>query len=251
MLIGNKILRYAEIDSTNAEVKRLAEISAVENGNVVAAALQTAGRGRRGRLWESPLGGLYFSVFLTPPNLPNLAGHIAMLTGASVASVVNELAPGAPCRLKWCNDVVAPGRGGQGWRKLSGLLAESVFFGEELEYIIMGIGININSVSQPNSVSCLELGAGVSPEGLLPLVLRELDKNYALLGTAGFEAVSGKYRELCVNVGKEVRVFIDAQVTEGFCRGITPDGHMLVETAGGLITVHAGTATVRGEDGYS
>ncbi|GHU51934.1 hypothetical protein AGMMS49975_06740 [Clostridia bacterium] len=238
MTIGNKIIRYDSIDSTNDEIKRLARLSPLEHGTVVTAGEQTAGRGRLGRTWLSPRGGLYFSVYLAPNEIyPDFAGHIAMFVGVSVAASL-----GVPCHLKWTNDVVIKHNG---IKKVSGLLSETVFEGDTPLFTVIGIGVNVKSLRE-NYISLEDVGVNLTPDALLPRILSEMDKNYPRLGSPEIRA---RYKELCVNLGEYAKITSHGRELEGICTDITHGGHMLLQTQDGITEVFAGEATLRGANG--
>lgn len=143
-LVGEEVIRLAETDSTNAEAWRRARLGAA-SGTVVVAGAQTSGRGRQGRKWLSAPGlGLYFSTLFRPGFLPPSAAPAFTMLGAVAARRVAALLGAPAVRLKWPNDLVVPGAGGSPLRKLGGVLAEAASAGEELQAVVLGIGLNLN-----------------------------------------------------------------------------------------------------------
>ncbi len=135
-LVGKKLILLDEVDSTNEEVKRLAAQGA-EDGTVVAAEHQTSGRGRFGRVWDSDNGGLYFTILLRPELPPSDIASITLAAGYGVCLAVREYS-GADARIKWPNDVII------GNRKICGILTEMAAQSDRIDYVAIGIGINLN-----------------------------------------------------------------------------------------------------------
>lgn len=133
---GKRIVFLREVGSTNEYAKELASYGAKE-GTVVLAETQTAGRGRLGRAWISPKGGLYFSVILRPRISASEAVKLVFVAGLAVARILEEVC-GLHVEIKKPNDVLVNGK------KISGILAETNTTGEKVNYTIIGIGINVN-----------------------------------------------------------------------------------------------------------
>ena len=132
-----RILSFASIDSTNEEIRRRAKTGAPE-GTAVMAESQTAGRGRRGRVWVSPPGNLYCSLLLRPQCAPKDAGNLSFAAALAVAEALLPLLPeGIDLRFKWPNDVLLDGK------KVAGILIESEVEGGSLSFAVVGAGINV------------------------------------------------------------------------------------------------------------
>jgi BirA family biotin operon repressor/biotin-[acetyl-CoA-carboxylase] ligase len=135
--IGRNIEYHEEVESTNTEALRLAQQDA-EEGTVVIAEAQSAGRGRLDRSWESPPAmNLYLSVVLRPDIPAVSASLIPLMVGVAVADVISQYCPGQ-VRLKWPNDVLIDGK------KICGILAEMRTKADRVSFIIAGIGVNLN-----------------------------------------------------------------------------------------------------------
>ncbi len=136
-IIGKRILRFPALESTNDTALTLARKGA-EDGTVVTAQAQTKGRGRHGRRWHSPKGmGLYFSVLLRPPIIPEEIHRITIISAVAVAGAIVRYT-GFPARIKWPNDI---------WindRKVCGILTESESSRYYVKHMVIGIGINVN-----------------------------------------------------------------------------------------------------------
>src|SRR5512146_93191 len=135
---GFRLHRYKTLGSTNDEAKALARAGAPD-GTIVWAGEQTAGRGRRGRVWRSPPGNLYVSVVLRPDATPARAAQLGFVAALGLGDALRRLAgPALNLRYKWPNDVLANGR------KLAGILLESETSTKvRVDFVVLGLGVNI------------------------------------------------------------------------------------------------------------
>ena len=193
------VRRFAEVDSTNRVAADLARGGAAD-GLVVVADHQTAGRGRRGRRWESGPGtSLLVSVVLRPvPALVTLAAGVAAAEACAAVA-------GAGVRLKWPNDVMAD----EG--KLGGILSELVG-----DAAIVGLGMNLGWA--PPGAACL--GPEVDPEALLTAWLAALDEPVDVLA---------RYRRRCSTLGRRVRVELPGETLEGVADDVDDQGRLVVD----------------------
>lgn len=239
------ILKYDSLPSTNTEAARQAALGADE-GVCVVAREQTAGRGRRERVWISPPdAGLYFSIILRP-RLELRAWPLITLMGAlAVADALDE-ACGLETDIKWPNDIYAGGR------KVCGILAETV---ETIagRAAIVGIGINLRRESFPpelrEAATSVEEETKSMPdaEQLLGALTRSLARRSdALHESGGAEEVLAEWTARSSYAeGMHVRVALgDTETLKGITRGLASDGALRVETSAGEIrVVHAGDVT--------
>jgi BirA family transcriptional regulator, biotin operon repressor / biotin---[acetyl-CoA-carboxylase] ligase len=247
--LGKKIHYFSELDSTNSHARRLAEQSAPE-GEVVIAESQTLGRGRLGRPWVSPpYVNLYLSVILRPKLPPIDAPQITLMAGVALADAVAEFIPVVPA-IKWPNDILAGGR------KLAGVLTESACRAEGIDFVILGIGVNINYPveSMPGAIrqratSLISLaGASVSRESVLRRLIQDLDRCYGELEETGFQALAARWEARFELRGKKVRVEMTDRIIIGTARGIDRDGALILEDGRGeLERVVAGNVVPVGD----
>lgn len=249
--IGGRIYRYEEIDSTNTQAKRLAEEGAPHRSLVVAEA-QTAGRGRHGRGWVSePGSGLWFSLLLRPQFPPDRASMVTLVAAMAVTKGIRRIT-GQSVMIKWPNDVVLDGK------KVCGILTELNARMEHINYMVVGIGINIHKQQFPPEL--LEKATALEQEQALQVdrtrllegVLEEFEAYYQRF-LSGFDVslFQEEYEQLLVNRGREVRVLDSAGPYQGIARGINEKGELLVECSQGLVAVNAGEVSVRGIYGYT
>jgi BirA family biotin operon repressor/biotin-[acetyl-CoA-carboxylase] ligase len=235
-------LRVVEVTgSTNADVAVLAK-SGELGGLVLTAEHQAAGRGRLDRVWTAPpRSGLSFSVLLRPAGVPVSAWSLLpLLGGVSVASAVSSVA-GIEVGLKWPNDLLI------GERKLGGILAERVETPDGAA-VVVGVGLNIglreSELPVPTATSLVLAGAAnVDRTAILSAILRVLADEYAHWQAAAGAGVRllGLYRELCVTLGRDVRVELaGAQTIEGRAVDVEPDGSLIVESLHNRRSISAG-----------
>jgi BirA family transcriptional regulator, biotin operon repressor / biotin---[acetyl-CoA-carboxylase] ligase len=240
--LGAKFHYFAELTSTNSYARELAENGA-EEGEVVIAESQTQGRGRLGRRWESPpLANLYFSVILRPALVPAHAPQITLMAAVALAETVGSLIAQAPT-IKWPNDILVEGK------KLAGVLTEAACGSERIEYVILGIGVNVNYRidSMPPEIrqratSIADLTQrGVDREGVMLRLIQALDRCYGELEETGFETLRPRWEAYFSLGGRRVRVELLDQVLIGRARGIERDGALVLEDEhGDLQNIYAG-----------
>jgi BirA family biotin operon repressor/biotin-[acetyl-CoA-carboxylase] ligase len=241
--LGARVLWYDEIGSTNDRALAWAELGA-EEGCLVVADAQSAGRGRLGRSWASPAGaGIYATVLLRPP--PHATGLLTLAAGLAVAEGI-ERATGLHAHLKWPNDVVLPTRIGLP-RKLAGILAEAGSSGERTLHVVVGMGINVLPAAYPADVASRatslesELGRPVSRGLVLAECLAALWFRYSSLVGGGSAGVLVAWRErAAATFARRVEWDGPAGRRAGVARDVGDDGALLVEADGGLVRVTAG-----------
>ena len=229
-----KLVKLDVVSSTNDVARQLAEAGWPE-GTVVVAAEQTAGRGRFGRRWESPRGGLWFSVLLRPALGPEDISRLPIVAGLAVARALRS-SFGLEIELKWPNDVLIEGK------KICGILVETSFTGSKLDFVILGIGINANfephelpePISSCSTTLRAELGHDEDLEALLFSVLRELSACYdALLSGRGEELL--REAEELMGFPRMARVLSGGRELVGLAIGLADDGSLLVKSEDGRV----------------
>ena len=245
--MGQTIYFYEETDTTNNRARELALEGAPE-GTLVVAEKQTAGRGRRGKVWESPLGtGIWMSLVLRPQIAPTEASVLTLLCGLATAEAI-EAKTGLSAGIKWPNDILINGK------KAVGILTEMDCEMSEVHFVIPGIGINVNTASFPPEIAeiatslYLECGKTVSRRRLVHKVLERLEEHYeTFLRTGSFAAMLEDYRKHCITLGKEVHV-LGREPFFAEALDITPEGELLVRRAdnGKEEVVFSGEVSIRG-----
>lgn len=247
----DNIVYYESIDSTNAQAKRLAEGGA-EHGTLVVADAQTAGRGRKGRVWQSPAGkNLYFSLLLRDDIVPEKASMLTLVMGLSVQEAILKHC-GVETYIKWPNDIVLEEK------KLAGILTEMHFGENKAPYVIIGTGVNIKSQEFSPELADKAIylesktNGEISGKALLQTIMECFEANYALfLKTMDLSLLCEAYNDVLINRGKEVRVLDPAGAYNGVAEGMNIEGELLVRLVDGNVKrVYSGEVSVRGIFGY-
>ncbi|MGI6550830.1 MAG: biotin--[acetyl-CoA-carboxylase] ligase [Syntrophomonadales bacterium] len=222
---------YPEIDSTNNRALELAAEGYPE-GTVVVAETQTAGRGRRGRTWHSPARhGIYLSVILRPPLPVREVPRVSLLVGVAVAETL-EAEYDLPARVKWPNDILV------NHRKIAGILSEVVTSPQQgVDYIVTGIGLNINNPledfppdlrTDPTSVMA-ERDTPVSRVRILQGLLMRLESRYYQLLAGDWGGILKKGKDLSMVLGQEIKFDTPGGLAAGRAVDIDNDGFLLVQ----------------------
>jgi BirA family biotin operon repressor/biotin-[acetyl-CoA-carboxylase] ligase len=245
--LGRRLVCVPVTGSTNVDAAELARGGAPE-GTVVIADTQTAGRGRLGRSWVSVRGlNLYMSVVLRPAIPPGAAPQLSLVSGIAVARALE--AEGLRPRIKWPNDVLLDGR------KTCGVLTELEAEADRVEFVIVGIGVNLNSRPEhfppelrPIATSaCIAGGRPVARARFAARLLAELEHCYDRYAEAGFTALAGEWNARSALTGRQVTVAGAARATvSGACAGIDDDGALLLVDGATRHRVLAGDVTVLG-----
>lgn len=228
--------------STNDEAARLARAGA-PGGTIVTAERQTAGRGRHGRVWESPAEvGVYYSCVL---RLPLAIRDVPALTLAvGIAACDTARAFGAPCKLKWPNDLVvrSPSFGDGDLRKLGGILTETTSAGARVDAVIVGIGINVSGDRDPalRATSISDHASAPDRELVIARLTAELEPWIERYVAGGVAAIAGAWEDRA-DLDARVRATVDGAVVTGCARGLDADGALrLIDDDGREHRVTAG-----------
>ena len=248
---GSELHFYRITGSTNLLAKQAGEEDA-PHGALFVADEQTAGRGRRGRSWQSPPGAnIYFTILLRPDFAPDQASMLTLVMAHSVACAIHRLT-GLEPSIKWPNDVLLEGK------KVCGILTEMSVEREYSHYVVCGVGINVVSQDFPegireHAIAVEEVyGQAVSKGALLQYVMEDFERDYDAFVAAGdLTPLLESYNGMLVNRDRRVRVLDPKGEWEGIARGINAGGELLVEgIEGGIQNIFAGEVSVRGIYGY-
>ena len=250
--LGHPLLCFESIDSTNTECKRQA-MTGAPDGLVAIAEEQTGGKGRKGRTFQSPKGGLYLSLLLRPDLPPVEVTDITAWVAVAVCDGI-EAACGLRPQIKWTNDIIL------NRKKVCGILTEMGLESESnaLQYLIPGIGINANHAPEdfsedvrPMATSLAqELGHPVRRSELAVQVIRALDRMYAAF-PQGKQEYLDKYRADCLTPGNQVQLITPVSRREAKAVAIDDEFRLVVEYPdGSREALSAGEVSVRGMYGY-
>lgn len=242
-LVGRRVVCLEETGSTNDVCKQLAREGAQE-GLCVLAQRQTAGRGRRGRSFASPSGGLYLSVLLRPKAPPEALSRLTAWVGVAVCRGV-EKAAGARPQIKWPNDLLLGGK------KLCGILVERTG-----ETVVVGVGVNVDTTADQFGPELAQIatslalqGVPTSRETLARALLDELDR-MARAFPGAWEEYLAEYRRRCVTAGRAVSLVRDGAAVPARALGVNDDFSLRVRFPDGREEdVSSGEVSVRGPEG--
>jgi BirA family biotin operon repressor/biotin-[acetyl-CoA-carboxylase] ligase len=251
--MGRPFYYFPTVGSTNVEAKRLAASGAPE-GTVVVADEQTAGKGRLGRRWSAPPNScLLMSLLFRPTLSPAQAPRLTMLCSLAAAEAIEE-GSGLAVAIKWPNDLVIlqSSTAASPYRKLGGLLTETVISGGTLLFAVVGMGINVNvdpaelgPVMTPATSLSAELGRPADRAALLADILQRIEDRYPQV-TGG--ELYGDWARRLVTIGQRVRVTSAGarERVEGVAEGVNADGVLhLRDLAGNLHLIAVGDVTLQ------
>ena len=213
-------------DSTNTRLKELARQGAPQ-GTVVAAREQTGGKGRLGRSFVSPPGGLYLSILWRPEFSPEKAARLSCAGALAACAAIEEVWGIAP-DIKWPNDLLLKGK------KISGILTEASWQGEGRSFVIVGTGINVNTESFPTelvdsaSSLYLETGRRIEPEKLMAAFISRLDSVYRAWGEEGAPFLE-EYRRRCITPGRDILIDQEGGRAKVHARSVEDDYSLLIQ----------------------
>lgn len=244
--IGQNIFYSHEVDSTNNEAKRK---SNSPDGSVFIAEIQNGGKGRRGRQWISEAGdGIWMSILLKPDISLEDVSKITLAAGMAVVRALKKL--GLDAGIKWPNDVVIGGK------KVCGILTELAAEMDGINYIVVGIGINVNFQSFPeelkNKATSIFLSTGKKENraAIARSVLEEFEVVYNKFLLNRLDNLIEDYKNMCVTLGKHVRVIRLDMEFDADAIDVTTDGELVVEKDNEKIILNSGEVSVRGIYGY-
>jgi BirA family biotin operon repressor/biotin-[acetyl-CoA-carboxylase] ligase len=228
---GYQLSHLAEVDSTNEESRRMA----AQHQTVptwILADRQTAGRGRRGRVWESPTGNLMTTLYLPQAFDAVKAGQIAFVAGLALESTVRTLiGDGAAVSLKWPNDVLVNGK------KASGILLESAMRDNKLDWLAVGLGLNLvhHPADMPYPATDLQAegSAQISNVQALTLLATTFDVFFKQWQSGGFEPILRAWRQVAHGLGRPIVARLEKHQIEGIFLDIDEKGALMLKDANG------------------
>jgi BirA family biotin operon repressor/biotin-[acetyl-CoA-carboxylase] ligase len=248
-MIGNTIVYLESVNSTNLYAKQLAKQGA-EEGTIVVAEHQQQGRGRLGKIWESPKGtGLWTSLILRPCLQTQKVSLLTLLGGLAMCQTLEEMT-GSNVGIKWPNDIVMNAK------KVCGILTEAAIDTHGIQYVIVGVGLNVTMNTPiknvPHATSLfLETGQVYQNDKLLEHFCITFEKLYRIfIAQESFEPFLKDYQARCVTLHKNVSI-LGEEPQIGYAQKITPLGELcVVQPNGQKIYIQSGEVSVRGLYGY-
>lgn len=245
-IIGRQIFIRETTASTNQDAKAACD---APDGSVFLAEVQTAGRGRLGRSWESPAGcGIWMSILLKPELAPEELSKITLIAGVAMCRVLQKR--GINAGIKWPNDIIIEGK------KVCGILAELCIDSQGRYCAVVGIGVNVNTKVFPQELSdkatSLFLLTGTEQDrvALLQEILVSFEFYYRQFLEQPFEWIRAEYEKDCITLNREVSVVMPEGAYPARAVGISEEGELIVEKDGKTIVVRSGEVSVRGMLGY-
>ncbi len=247
-VIGKEMHYKPIVDSTNSLAKALAYHGAAD-GAIVVAEEQKGGKGRLERNFYSPRGkGIWFSIILRPNFLPHDASKCTLMAAVAVAEAMKRF--NLKAEIKWPNDIMYDGR------KLVGILTEMTCELGRINYVVIGIGINVNISRDEFPEEIRPIAASLSEMNDAPLsrvqffraVLTEFDKLYSMVNESGFDEIFKLWKDYNITLGKNIRVISAGNGGKSFTGkaiDLNQDGALIVETAQGQQAVYAGDVSIR------
>jgi BirA family biotin operon repressor/biotin-[acetyl-CoA-carboxylase] ligase len=249
--VGTEIYSYKEIGSTNTVAKEFGD-KGKPHGTLVVADMQTEGKGRRGRNWESPMGNsISLSVLLRPEISAEKTSMLTLVMALAVQKGLYEITKVAP-EIKWPNDILL------NQKKVCGILTEMSAEPDMVHYVVIGVGINVNMESIPKEqapyASSLkaEIGQVYNRAEIIANCMVWFEKYYQMfLQTEDFTKIMDEYNACLVNREQKVYIYEKQKQIVGIAKGISNTGKLLVALDDGeLLEVYAGEVSVRGIYGY-
>jgi BirA family biotin operon repressor/biotin-[acetyl-CoA-carboxylase] ligase len=245
--IGWRIHYFDELTSTQDYAAELAE-KGTPQGAVVIAETQRAGHGRLGRQWYSPPGvNLYMTVILRPRLSPSAVPCLNLMAGVAAAEAIETVAPGIVA-LKWPNDIWLRGK------KTGGILARAMTDGQQVTYVLLGIGLNLNLKTGdiPDDLRGIatsvqiETGSECDRAALAATLFLRLNRRYTEMQQGGFATILPLWEHYSALTGKTVTVVDAGKQETGVVKGIDDDGALILDGAAGLTRILAGDVSIAG-----
>lgn len=250
--MGRQVFSYDEVTSTNTVAKQLAD-EGKEEGTLIVSDKQIQGKGRRGRYWESPKGsGIFMTVILKPMMKPVYASMLTLVAALALNDAITDLT-GLEAKIKWPNDVVV------NKKKVAGILTELSAEVDYINHIVVGIGVNVSMKDFPEELKdkatslLLESGKSIGRAQLIAKTMEYLECYYErFLKTHDLSELKETYSKVLINKDQVVRILTEDDSYTGVARGITDEGHLIVEKDNHeRVEVYSGEVSVRGLYSYT
>jgi BirA family biotin operon repressor/biotin-[acetyl-CoA-carboxylase] ligase len=243
--IGKEIYYFSELKSTNimAKEKALHRAEEIGEGTLIIAERQSAGKGRLGREWFSPAGGIWLSIIVSPQLSPSYISRITLMTAVAVVKAI-KVCTQIKSQIKWPNDILI------NEKKVCGILTEMSAELDIINWVVVGIGINVNidhqefpEDIQENAISLKETsGKEISRVKLAQTFLQEFEKYYEILKRKEFSFILKEWELYSNTLGKKIKVDIGERIITGEAMDINESGALILKKEDGeLIEIISGT----------
>lgn len=243
--IGQKIFYFPELESTNiiAKVKASPRVEGINEGTIIIAERQSAGKGRLGRRWFSPVGGIWLSIILYPQLSPSYIPRITLMTAVAIVKAMERCAQ-VKAQIKWPNDILI------NEKKVCGILTEMSAELDMINWVVVGIGINVNvdhrefpEDIQEKIISLQEfLGKEISRVRLAQILLEEFEKYYERLKRREFSSILKEWKLYSHTLGRKIKINMGGKVVSGEAIDINEEGALILKKEDGeLLEIISGT----------
>ena len=243
--IGKEIYYFPELKSTNimAKEKAFHRAEGINEGTLIIAERQSAGKGRLGREWFSPAGGIWFSIILYPQLSPSYISRITLMTAVALVKAI-KICTQIKSQIKWPNDILV------NEKKVCGILTEMSAELDIINWVVVGIGVNVNIKQQEfpedireRTTSLKEvLGKKVLRVKLAQVFLQEFEKYYEILKRREFSFILKEWKLYSYTLGKKIRVNMGERIITGETMDINESGALILKKEDGeLIEIISGT----------
>ncbi|MBA3061458.1 biotin--[acetyl-CoA-carboxylase] ligase [bacterium] len=243
--IGKEIFYFPELKSTNimAKEKALHRAGGIDEGTLIIAERQSAGKGRLGREWFSPVGGIWLSIILYPKLSPSYISRITLMTAVAVVKAI-KICTQIESQIKWPNDILI------NEKKVCGILTEMSAELDIINWVVVGIGINVNidhrdfpEDIQENTISLKEiLGKEVLRVKLVQVFLQEFEKYYEILKRREFSSILKEWKLCSHTLGKKIKVDMGERIITGKAMDINESGALILKKEDSqLVEIISGT----------
>ena len=243
--IGRKIYYFPELESTNIMAKEKAshKEEEINKGTVIISERQSAGKGRLGRNWFSPAGGIWLSIILYPQLSPSYIPRITLMTAVAVVKAI-ERCTKIKTQVKWPNDILINGK------KVCGILTEMSAELDLINWVVVGIGVNVNIKQQEFPEDIREMTTSlkealrkeISRVRLVQMFLKEFERYYELLKRREISSILKEWKSYSHTLGKKIRVDMGERIITGEAVDINEEGALILKKEDGeLVEIISGT----------
>ncbi|WP_010166329.1 biotin--[acetyl-CoA-carboxylase] ligase [Candidatus Epulonipiscium viviparus] len=251
-IIGSNMIFYDEVESTNQIAKELIKTSNIQSGAIIIADTQTSGKGRLGRSWSSPKGeGIFMSIVVCPTLAINQIPKLTLISGLAMCHTLKNICGSNDTRIKWPNDILI------NEKKVCGILCELVGNNTGKNFIIIGIGVNVNQTTFPSTLPYatslrLEYKVEFSRQRIIDEFAKIFDEMYkTYLIEKNLSPFIKDYANLCINTGKKVYVNTENTTEIVTVEKINEEGFLeVIDMYGNKHEIQSGEVSVRGIYGY-
>ncbi len=248
-VLGKKVYYFDEIDSTNEYAKKLINDN-IDEGTLIVADSQNKGKGRLDRKWLSNKGdGIFLSLILKPNIELFSIMQVTLLAGISVCNAIKSCT-GLDAKIKWPNDIIIDNK------KVCGILTEINAQIDKISYVILGIGINVNNskfdVALENKATSifLQINKKFERQKIIATFLQDFESKYfKYIKEKDFSLFLNDYKELCLNIDKDVKIIYNKKEIIGKVIDISSLGEIILETKEGILKISSGEVSLRNIDG--